>query len=206
MRNLRHLFDPGWWAFQWRYRGGRTPWDTNVTPPEVMGFLESAPPGRALDLGCGTGTNAIAMARRGWQVTGVDFVARAIRDARRKAGMERLVIDFRVDDVTRLRTVDGIFDYALDIGCLHSLTQDQQQRYASGLPRLLRPGGTFMLYAWLPRISHGKRRGIATETVHGLFDAAFHTRQTVIGEEAGAPSAWYWFVRRSFVQARGTSF
>ena len=61
------------------------PWDTGVTPPELYAYLESNPPGKALDLGCGTGTNVITMAEYGWDVTGVDYIPRAIRIAERKA-------------------------------------------------------------------------------------------------------------------------
>ena len=69
------------WKFEWRYWRGTTPWDTNITPPEVKEFIAAAPPGKALDLGCGTGTNAITLAQHGWQATGVDFAPKAIRTA-----------------------------------------------------------------------------------------------------------------------------
>jgi 2-polyprenyl-3-methyl-5-hydroxy-6-metoxy-1,4-benzoquinol methylase len=196
MARLSFLRDPQWWSFQFRYLRGRTPWDTRITPPEVMAFLETAAPGRAIDLGCGTGTNAITMARQGWRVTGIDFVAQAIWTAVRKARKEKLVIDFRIGDVTELGAIEGPFDYALDIGCLHGLDSDRQRRYANALHPLLRPGALFMLYAWLPRLWRGQRRGISPESVHALFDPAFETRQTIIGEEGGAATAWYWFTKR----------
>ena len=62
--------------FRWRYFRRRTPWDTNITPPEVVQCIENEkfPPGRALDLGCGTGTNAIYLAQHGFETVGIDFV------------------------------------------------------------------------------------------------------------------------------------
>lgn len=100
--------------FEWRYWHGDTPWDTNITPPEVMEFLATATPGRALDLGCGTGTNAVTLARHGWQATGVDFSPKAIREARRKAQQAGLKIDFYCADVADLGMLSGPFDIKPD--------------------------------------------------------------------------------------------
>ena len=94
MYHLLNILDPKWWRFEWRYFRGQTPWDTNITPPEVMEFLANTTPGAALDLGCGTGTNAITLTRYGWQVTAIDFSYKAIRTARRKAAKDTLTIDF----------------------------------------------------------------------------------------------------------------
>jgi methylase of polypeptide subunit release factors len=55
----------------WYFRD--PPWDTGISPPELIDFINSNPPGKALDIGCGTGTNAIRLAKEGWRVTGVDF-------------------------------------------------------------------------------------------------------------------------------------
>lgn len=186
---------PGRWRFSWRYRVGDTPWDTGITPPEVMEFLARARPGKALDLGCGTGTNVLEMARRGWRVTGIDFASRAIRKARRKAAREGLEIEFFAMDVSDLRELAGPYDYALDIGCLHSLPEKSRSGYAAGLSRLVRPGGTYMLYAWLPRARDGKTAGLAPEEVASLL-RDFSMERTVIGEEKGSPSAWYWYRKR----------
>jgi 2-polyprenyl-3-methyl-5-hydroxy-6-metoxy-1,4-benzoquinol methylase len=184
------------WLFEFRYWLGRTPWDTNVTPPEVMAFLEDHPPGRAIDLGCGTGTNPITLARHGWQVTGLDFSMTAIWIARRKAGRAGVEVDYRAQDVTDLTAVRGPFDYALDIGCLHAVEPEGRQSYATGLMRLVRPGGSYMLYAWLPRTWQGTATGLSQEEVRVLFTPAFELNRVEIGQEQGSGSAWYWMTRK----------
>ena len=69
------------------YRTGRTPWDTGITPPEVVELVDgpsALPPGRALDLGCGTGTNVRYLAVHGWDVVGVEADVRAFDAARER--------------------------------------------------------------------------------------------------------------------------
>jgi 2-polyprenyl-3-methyl-5-hydroxy-6-metoxy-1,4-benzoquinol methylase len=183
--------------FELRYWLGRAPWDTNVTPPEVKAFLENHQPGRAVDLGCGTGTNAIALARHGWQVTGIDFSVTAVWIGRRKSKRAGLEIDFRVEDVTDLSGLDGPFDYALDIGCLHAIDSAERKGYAAGLKRLLRPGSCYMLYAWLPRPWQGSTRGISRDEVKALFTPVLKLVHVEVGEERGAGSAWYWMERQA---------
>ncbi len=188
------------WKFRWRYWLGKTPWDTGITPPEVREFLSRAAPGRALDLGCGTGTNAITLARRGWRATGVDFAPEAIRAARRKAARAGLRIEFHAADVTDLSMLGDAYDFALDIGCLSSLPETGRVRYAGELARLLKPQGTFMLYAWLPREWKGGRAGIFPEEVESLLRTDFTKDRVRVGEEDGHPSAWYWFRRTGSVR------
>jgi SAM-dependent methyltransferase len=183
------------WLFEWRYWRNRTPWDTQETPPEVLEFLAGVAPGRALDLGCGTGTNAVTLARHGWQVTGVDFAAKAIRQAKRRASWAGLEIDFRVGDVTDLSELVDPYDYVLDIGCLHALDGDGQKRYAAGLERLVRPGGHYMLYAHMPGRGPGQKWGLVPEEVQRLF-SAFELTRSEGGEDHGGGSAWYWMKRR----------
>lgn len=182
--------------FEWRYWRGDTPWDTNVTPPEVMAFLADTPPGRALDLGCGTGTNAITLARRGWRVTAVDFSPRAILTARRKARKAGVDVEFLLTDVTRLESLQGPYDFALDIGCLLGLKPEERRRYVRELARLLRPGADYMLYAWFPRRVGGRIRGVAPEEVEALLAGRFRRLWFQVGEERGRPSAWYRYRRQ----------
>jgi SAM-dependent methyltransferase len=183
------------------YRRGRTPWDTNVTPPELVRAVEgpdALPPGRALDLGCGTGTNAIYLALHGWEVVGVDFVDKAIRQARKKAVQAGAQVRFYAGDVTRLEKIKGLtgsFDLVLDIGCLHSLTPEGRARYAAGMVSLLRSGATFLLYAWEPWPGRSGDRGLSPEQVKAFF--APHLRATWVqhGQDRKRPAAWYGFER-----------
>lgn len=191
------ILNRSWWRFQWLYWQRKTPWDTNITPPEVIEFIADAQPGRALDLGCGTGTNAINLARHGWRVTGVDFVPAAIRRARRKAATAGLPVEFITADVSEISALSGAFDYGLDIGCLFGMDEDSRKRYAGHLARLLRPGACYMLYAWLPRHWKGRPVGLTEAQVTQLLDGAFVRERMVLGEEKGFASAWYWYRRTS---------
>jgi SAM-dependent methyltransferase len=195
MHLLSNLLNPEWWRFEWRYWRNRTPWDTQVTPPEVVAFMRNTKPGRALDLGCGTGTNALALAKRGWTVTGIDFSAKAILAARRKAAQGTCTIDFRMGSVADLSDLSGPYDFALDIGCLICLTSTGRQNYAMGLRRLLPTGATYMLYAWLPRQHRGSPWGISESDVMNLFGGDFHRDKIEYGKDGSGPSAWYWFTR-----------
>jgi SAM-dependent methyltransferase len=174
----------------WYWSPRRPPWDTGVTPPELERFVSSHPPGRALDLGCGTGTNVVYLARHGWDATGVDFAARAIAKARRRAADAGMRCRFAVGDVTRL-DVAGPFDLALDIGCLHSIPASGRPGYARGLAAAVRVGGAYLLYAFAPG---GPAVGLTRDDVTATFAGAFD----VVGVEEGRgrPSAWYTLVRR----------
>ena len=177
----------------WYWLPGGPPWDTGVPPPELERFVASHPPGRALDLGCGTGTNAVYLASHGWSSVGVDFAPRATAKAKRRAeaaGMARWCT-FHVGDVTRLSFVEGPFDLALDIGCLHSLPTGQRASYAGGLTRLVRSGGTFLLYAFAPG---GPAVGLTRDDVRATFSDAFEVVR--VEEGSGRPSAWYTLVKR----------
>ncbi|MDQ4079110.1 MAG: class I SAM-dependent methyltransferase [Chloroflexota bacterium] len=188
-------------SFQWRYFRGQTPWDTRETPPEVKEFVRTTAPGRALDLGCGTGTNVLYLTRHGWDAIGVDYVERAIEQARKKAVASEVGVRFYHGDVTRLDElpIEGPFDYLLDIGCLHSLTPEGRTRYAEHLAHLAAPGAYYMLYAGLPRNHSTGSIGISPEQVATLFAPHFTLEQQEIGEDTagGWAHAWYWLRRAS---------
>ncbi len=133
------------------YRFGAPRWDTNITPPEVVAVIEGAPAvpaGRALDLGCGTGTNVIYLAHHGWEAVGVDFSPVAIQQARQKAKDTKgtTFVEGDVSQLSRLG-IGGPFDFVLDIGCFHGLPVHSRQDYAREVARVTRPGGLFIIWA-----------------------------------------------------------
>jgi len=181
--------------FTFLYWFRKTPWDTGITPPEVLRFLENNPPGRALDLGCGTGTNVITMAEHGWQATGTDFVPRAIRVAQRKARRQDLAgqADFFVGDVLSPDSFQGAYDLILDIGCFHSFSGPDVETYGENARAHLVPGGSLLVYAHLDQ---------GLDSSHGATEASLETlgefltlRWRENGEESARPSAWLEFVK-----------
>jgi len=167
-------------------------WDTGVSPPELMDFIASHPPGRGLDLGCGTGTNAITLAQHGWTMTGIDFVRKAIATARRKARQAGLAIDFRLGDVTKLDDLRAPFDLILDIGCYHSLLPAQRQAYGHNLSRLLRPGGIFLLYGFLKNPELPSANGVSDEDF-AMFSQSLKFLTRSDGLDGSRSSTWWTF-------------
>jgi cyclopropane fatty-acyl-phospholipid synthase-like methyltransferase len=153
MQNLlRRLF------FQYMYFR-QPPWDTGISPPELIEFIQTHPPGRAIDIGCGTGTNVITLANAGWQVTGVDFAPHAVKLAKQKTRQAGIQARLLVDDATNLVAITGPFDLALDLGCFHGISEEGREKYLDQLDRILAPNGFWLLYAFLspgtPRSGHG---------------------------------------------------
>ncbi len=172
-------------------------WDTGVSPQELLDFIASHPAGRALDLGCGTGTNLVSLARNGWQVTGVDFTRRAIRRARQKARDNGVHVRLVVDDVSRLHTITGQFDLVLDMGCFHSLAPGKRPDYLANVDRFLADGGTFLLYTFLGSGFGNTGPGSSDEDLR-LIDQVLHIVSRQDGTERDIrPSAWLTIQKRS---------
>jgi len=175
----------------------RTPWDTGVTPPEVVDVVARRFPkgGRALDIGCGTGTNAVYLAQHGFSVLGIDVSRRAIALARRRAEQVGVTCDFVTGDVSRLEdlSVTEPFDLAIDIGCYHVLPARGQRRYARGLRDHMRRGGIYLLYAFCPHARGRRQMGVSSDDVGALFADGFLVRDLKTGEDTGSgrASAWY---------------
>ena len=197
-----------WWNLP--YLLGQPRWDTGITSPELIELVESGqvPPGRALDIGCGTGTNAVFLAERGFEVVGTDVAWLAIRRARRKAREAGVSVAFHVSEAIKLGTPAGPpvahpFDVAVDIGCFHAIQSGHRVAYGSMLRRVLREGGYYVLYAWGPRKLLGRAVGLSPQETETLLASDFERCWIRAGEESGSPSYWYLFRRRLSPAAYG---
>ncbi|MEO9133169.1 MAG: class I SAM-dependent methyltransferase [Sphingomonas sp.] len=111
-------------------------------------LLESHDVRAVLDLGCGTGYDALALARRGYRVEGVDYAQVAIDEAIRLASAEGLAIDFRQGDIgLPLPYAGGVFDAVISNLVLHSFDDAALRRIIDEVDRCLRPGGLFLFHA-----------------------------------------------------------
>ena len=137
------------------YRVGFLPWDSDQVPDELRSLVEgpdALAPGRALDLGCGTGTHAVYMASHGWQVTGIDGVERALRRGRERATASGVTIEWLVGDVSRLEqtALAPGFTLLLDRGTYHGLSARERDGYVAGVTKLAAPGATLLMWAMAP--------------------------------------------------------
>jgi SAM-dependent methyltransferase len=150
-------------AYRVLYAIGFTPWEENAELPGVTEPVRALvdreeagrqPPfGQVLDLGCGSGLWAVELAARGWQVTGIDNVPKALRRAHERAletGVELRLIE---GDVTKLRDtgVGSGFSLLLDFGLFHDeLTDGQRAAMGREVSAVALPGATLLMVAWAP--------------------------------------------------------
>jgi len=123
-----------------------------------------------LDVGCGTGDLAIALARRSYEVTAIDISRVAIDMARAKAAGEGLTVHFEVQDATDLSLPSAPFDSVFDSGLLHSLSRrggGEVDEYLALLPRLAAPGETVFVLA--VSLEPGQGWGVTEELLRAGF-------------------------------------
>lgn len=188
-----------------KYAMGDTPWTRHdLPPPEVQDMVGRLAAGRALDLGCGHGRASRYLAQHGWQVDGIDFVPQAIAEARDLAdgaGLS-LTINFWTGDITQLTMLAGLYDFALDVGCAHSLDKAGWQRHYAELMRLLRPGATYLHYG---RLATAEKWGINDVPYQALMGNGFRLTAVTYGLTVMSPtdqwsSAWYEWQKKSEVE------
>lgn len=192
-------------AYRILYAIGFTPWEQMAEPmiaDQIAGLFgreevgREPPYGSALDLGCGSGIWAVELARRGWQVVGVDFVPKALRRARARTEEAGLELRLLEGDVTDLRSagVGSGFQLLLDFGCFHDeLTDEQRKAEAREATAAAAPGATLLVLAWKPGRRGPLPRGASPEDIQ----AAFTEWKLIDDVEMDVPSGAPGYVKRA---------
>jgi SAM-dependent methyltransferase len=138
-----------------RYRSGDTPWDTAQPSSELQRVVatENIRPCPVIELGCGTGTNAIWLAKQGFDVTAVDLSTLAINRARERAAEQQVKPDFLCADVLNLPDL-GSYDFFFDRGCYHVVRRIDVHTYQRTLRQVTHPGTLGLVLAGNAREPH----------------------------------------------------
>lgn len=179
------------------YALGITPWERMHhlgAGKQVVGLFDreekdrSAPFGRALDLGCGSGVWSVELAKRGWDVTGVDFVPKAVRRAEERAREADVTARFLLGDITQLEGSSVGTDYSLilDFGAVHGMSDSQRMAVGEQVNRVAAPDATFLTLAFSPGRRGPMPQGMDRKTIEATYKG-----WTVVDEQAadtsGAP-------------------
>lgn len=127
------------------YATGDLPWDTGIPSPELVSLVEAGrlPRGRALDIGCGTGTNARYLASQGYEVVGVDVSHHAVKHAAKEPAPSGSVTFQQLDFLAG--PPPGTFDLIFDRGCFHVFDDPAEQaRFATHVAGCLSPRGLWL--------------------------------------------------------------
>lgn len=153
------------------YRDGRTaPWDTKMVAPALQQAVESGAikPCRTVTLGCGTGANAIYLARRGFDVTAIDVAPTALGLADDKARQAGVRVRWLLADVLALPDLRP-FDLVFDRGCYHNVRYVDAEGFVESLRRLTRPGSQCLILS----CNRDAPPGVREETMRDDFSALF---------------------------------
>ncbi len=194
--------------FQELYEGSAPPWDIGRPQKPFVDAGESIT-GSILDVGCGTGENALHFAERGHSVTGIDFLESPVAVARQKAFNRNLNVNFQVLDALMLDRLNERFDNIIDCGLFHGFSDEDRIAYVKSLTTVSKPGTRLFLLCFSDREpgTDGPRR-VSQEELHQTFSkgwkvesitaSRFETRPDLADFEfsKGGPYAWFCVVRK----------
>lgn len=132
-----------------RYSSKDTPWDSGEPSTELQRVLERhlIEPSDALEIGCGTGTNAVFLARRGFKVTAVDISSLAIDQARKRASEAGVDVDFRVVDLLAPSGLHHAYPFVFDRGVYHGIRRENLDRFLDTMAGVTSPGALYLVLA-----------------------------------------------------------
>jgi SAM-dependent methyltransferase len=196
------------------YQVGLTPWEGSAeqarTREQISAMFDreqdgrESPYGTALDLGCGGGLWSIELARRGWQVTGVDIVSKALRTARERARKAGVEVRFVQGDIAALRAAEvGVgFRLLLDFGAVHGLNDAQREAVGREVSAVAAEDATLLMLAFPPGRRGPLPRGMSQADIEAAYPGWNVTKGETLDAELpklatkdGDP-CWYRLTRR----------
>ena len=194
--------------FSERYREGSAPWDIGKPDFNLVQAVTTLPidPCRALDIGCGTGDNAVWLSQQGFQVVGVDASEIAIEKAREKAAQANVTCTFAVLNILKSHVEGAAFDFAFDRGCFHTLdSASERQNFAKQVSRHLGENGVWLSLlgnADEKRVGPGPPQRTARDIVNAV-EPYFEILSLVSGHfdsnNPDPPRAWVCLMRKRAV-------
>lgn len=154
---------------------GTPPWEIGRPQPEFVHLATSGEiQGDVLDVGCGTGENALYLAGLGHTVWGVDAAPTAIEKARRKAVERGISVTFLVKDALNLRQIGKQFDTVIDSGLFHVLSDEERPCFARNIADVMKHGSYYFMLCFSER-EHGAfgPRRVTQEEIRGTFSEAW---------------------------------
>ena len=183
------------------YQDGPAPWDVGRPQPAIARVAGDFI-GPVLDVGCGTGDNALLIAGLGLSVLGVDVADTAVRLARARAAGRGIVAEFAVADAFRLGELGRRFKTVVDSGMLHTLDAEERPRYVASLASAIDPGGTLYVLAFSDEGPDAGPHPVTREELTAAFGQGWDVVSlesdrvlTRYHDDHGAP-AWLAIVRR----------
>lgn len=173
------------------YRLKITPWDHDRVSERLKVFIAEwdSPPGQALDVGCGTGRDAVYLAQRGWKVTAVDAARQALSAAQQRADASAVEVDWVRGDVCRLDQlgIADAYDLVLDCGCFHDLSDAERDEWARGVTAVTGSGAELLVSALEPSRRGLGPRGATEADLLRHVGHAWEMRSSIRDLEGRAP-------------------
>lgn len=183
-------------GFESAYRSGEPPWDIGRPQPAIVRLADQGSiSGEVIDVGCGTGENALYLASRGLEVLGVDAASTAIERAQAKSTERGISATFLVGDALELTGLGRTFDVAIDCGLFHTFADPDRTQFERSLQATLRAGARYFLLCFSEhqpgdsgprRVTQGEiRETFATNwTVDSIVEERFAARLPGGGAQA----------------------